>query len=192
MTGRPDRPVVVSPLVAWALVSLVVAALWAALVEPLLTMRDDLAAEADAARRVVSRQTALVAGVDDLERRLARGESVLAASEAGLFAGAGADGAAALQRHLRQAASAAGMRIDSIGVPPTEREPDGPYAIVSVTAIGAGTIAALQGLLHGLESGRPWIRIDRLSISRGAGGDDAPLAVDLAVSSIAAADGTGR
>ena len=201
MTGSGTRAITVSPVIAWSLVALVLIGGWTGLVEPLLAYKADLGAQIAADRATIRRQKLLLARAADLDQRLARADTVLAAARPSLLDAAGPAGAAALQTRLRDAGTASGLRIDSIRVLaaaaspataattlPTPVPTPGTLVEVRLAATATGTGDAWQALLHDLESGLPWLRVDKLAISV-TSGDAGALGGDLEVTALAVGPG---
>lgn len=172
----------VSPTLAWSLVVLLVLTLWLALVEPVLTLRAEVAADIASTRSVVARQRALVARAPAIEQRLSRTETLLQTAARGLVDTSGAAGDALLRSVLRRLGDGTGVSIDRIGaVDGEKKEAPTPYPAVRLSATGTGTVVQIQRFLHSLETGEPRIRVTRFTLAPRAGeGEILSLEFDVA------------
>ncbi len=170
----PRRP---SATLAWALVALVVLAGYAVIAAPLLELhrerqaRIDLLDEAIAGRSaLIARGAALAESRDRLTARAPGAEAIIPDRDTSAVA--------RLQEHLRLAASAEGLRVDSLRV--LSDRALAPLREVAVQATLSGSVAQAQKLLHGLESGDLLVRIPNLSLLARPGTSDLEITLEIA------------
>lgn len=188
-TSPAGPSIMLSPTIAWGLVVLILFLVWFALVEPVLTLRGEVASDIAATRSVVARQRALVARAAAIEQRLARTETLLQSAGDGLVDGTGAAGDAVLRSALRRLGDGTGVSIDRIGtVDGGKQAGPAPYPAVRLSAAGTGTIDQIQRFLHALESGTPRIRVIRMAIAPRAGEGEV-LSVEIEVAALARGGG---
>jgi hypothetical protein len=177
VTGA-SRPL--QQIAALALLALLLALLYGAAVQPVLQRQAADRQRLEQARATLARNQAL------LERKaaiLAELESRRAARPAAPLHLSGASpsqAAAALQALIKEAALAAGTRLDSVEALSGERaRVDGPARLVVRARLTADT-RSLQAMLHRLEAARPLLLVDQLYVrSRSGRTEDARLHLDV-------------
>jgi general secretion pathway protein M len=179
---RPDLSLALTPgtpasrLAALLVLAAGLAVTVGALALPALALLDTLSAERqraearlEASKRLLERRPALQRA---LEARDAAPSPDFLRGDTPALAGA------ALQARIGELAKAHGARLDSTQVL-EEREEDGFRRIAVGVRLGAD-IAALRALFHAVETGRPRLLLDPVSV-RAAGGGAAPLEVGFTV-----------
>lgn len=146
-------------LSALAILIGVLAVLYLVAIAPLVGAWSEAGEGVAAAGRRLAQVAALAGGAVELEAGLAARR----AASAGLFGGASdALAAAQVQDRLKAAAEEAGATLSSVQVLPAAD--DGPFRRVVLKAELEAPLPALQRLLHSLESARPTLVIDSLSL----------------------------
>ena len=156
-TGRRGQ------LLAVGLTVICIAALWVAIVSPLLSWFETRAQELDDRRLVAARMTRIAQSVPDLLRQAA---ALRAAAPAGrdlaLEAPSDAVAGARLQQHMQDLASAAGITLSSIETLPAQQQ--GGYRRISLRVTCSASLPVLVGLLQKLEVSSPRMLIDDLDL----------------------------
>ena len=145
---------------AIALALLALAALYAALVHPLVTAHRALDARLASLQAELASLSRLAAGREEAERRLEAMKRNDAARRHYLAERTPSLAAAELQRLLRRAAEQGQGELVSTEVPGGQR----PEAEVMVRARVRGDTATLQRMLHALEAGPPILFVQDLSV----------------------------
>jgi len=164
----------ISPVLAWALLFALLAALWAGLLAPVQDWSSETARQLDRQRQILSRQTALLAASDTIEAARERA----AAARAGwdlLRSGGDSAVQAAFQAQVRDLASAAGIALTRLQV--GEVEAGQWYRTHALRIDGDGTLEQIQTLLVALSNARPAILVNEASIR--AVSADGPLRLSL-------------
>jgi Tfp pilus assembly protein PilO len=179
MSGRP-----LSPVMAWALVALVLLAGYVGVASPLLAEYAAREARSEALADVISQRRALIAESAGLTKRL---ETLRAIStrKGEIIAARDTSAVARLQEHLRRAAGEQDLRVDTMRVL-SDRAME-PLREVAVRASLRGSVAQTQGLIHALETGTPLIRVSRLGLLGRPGTSDLEVTLEIA----AISEGTG-
>ena len=156
-TGRRGQ------LLAVGLTVICIAALWVAMVSPLLSWYETRAQELDDRRLVAARMTRIAQSVPDLLRQAA---ALRAAAPAGrdlaLEAPSDAVAGARLQQRMQDLASAAGITLSSIETLPAQQQ--GGYRRISLRVTCSASLPVLVGLLQKLEVSSPKMLIDDLDL----------------------------
>ena len=156
-TGRRGQ------LLAVGLTVICIAALWVAIVSPLLSWYETRAQELDDRRLVAARMTRIAQSVPDLLRQAA---ALRAAAPAGrdlaLEAPSDAVAGARLQQRMQDLASAAGITLSSIETLPAQQQ--GGYRRISLRVTCSASLPVLVGLLQKLEVSSPRMLIDDLDL----------------------------
>ena len=162
---------------AWALVVLVLILGYIGIADPLLMLHGERQTRIDVLGDMVSERSALIA----------RGQALTARQEwliqrdsgkLGIISARDTTAVARLQEHLRLAAAAQGLRVDTLRVLP-DREA-APLREVAVRASLSGSVAQAQRLLHGLETGVPMIRVSQLGLLGRPGTPDLEITLEIA------------
>jgi hypothetical protein len=172
MTAR--RP---SVTMAWALVVLCLLAGYAGVAGPLLELYRERQTRLDLLDEAILQRSARIAGGPALAAtrdRLAAGN----ADTDAIIASRDTSAVAQLQEHLRLAAAAQTLRVETLSVL-SERALE-PFREVAVRATLSGSVAQVQGLLHRLETGTPAIQISELSLLGRPGAADLEITLEMA------------
>ena len=151
-------------LLAIGLTIVCLAALWVAVVSPLMSWYDARAVDLDGRRMVAVRVARIAQSVPGLLRQAA---SQPAAAPAGrdlaLEAPSDAVAGARLQQHMQDLAAAAGITLTSIETLPALQE--GGYRRISLRVTCAASLPVLTSLLQKLEVSSPKMLIDDLALN---------------------------
>lgn len=173
-----------SPTMAWALVALVLLAAYVAIANPLLAEYAAREARSEALAEVIAQRKALIVE-SAAQAGLLEKPPASDADNGEIIAARDTSAVARLQEHLRRAAAAHGLRVDTLRVLSERAIP--PFREVAVQASLRGSVAEAQKLMHGLETGAPLIRISRLDLLGRPGTPDLEITLEIA----AMAEGTG-
>ncbi|MBI5163067.1 MAG: type II secretion system protein M [Magnetospirillum sp.] len=157
---------------------------WLLVATPLVSAWQEADAAVDRAERRLAALTALTAGAAALEQ-------ALRVEAAGAPAAYGGDSdtlvAAQVQDRLKAAVETAGGQLASVAILPTAAE--GPFRRIGLRIQVEATLPQLQRLLYTLETGRPDLVLDNLSIRppvrAGAERGEPSLAVEVDVQAYA-------
>jgi Tfp pilus assembly protein PilO len=171
----------ISPLLSWALLLALLAALWAGLLSPLQDWSAEAARQLDRQKQILARQTALLGKTETIET--ARVRAVEAEKRWDIFR-SGGDGAvqAAFQAQLRDLASAAGVALTRLQVGEVETEEL--YRRHALRIDGDGSLEQIQSLLIALSNARPVILLEEVSIRTVSA--EGPLRLSLGLRALSA------
>lgn len=137
----------------------------------------------DTARDTLGRVRAIAAGAEALDAALQARRELLAHGADYLQAPSDTLAAAQIQERLKAAVETAGASLSSVNMQPSME--DGPFRRIALRAQIEARLAALQMILHELESARPMMLVETLSIrtphSRAEDGGDPVLTIRLDV-----------
>ncbi|WP_193187920.1 type II secretion system protein GspM [Nisaea sediminum] len=166
----------ISPILSWALLFALIAALWTGVVAPLQDWSGEAARQLDRQRQILFRQTTLLGGAEAIET--ARAEAVEAEGRWDILR-SGSDGAvqSAFQAQLRELASAAGVALTRLQVGEVETEEL--YRRHALRIDGDGSLEQIQSLLIALSNARPVILVEEVSIRTVSAEGPLRLSLDL-------------
>lgn len=167
----------VSTPMAWALVVLALLAGYIGIANPLVMLHAERQARVDLLGETISNRLALVAGGQALADRrelLIRGDD----GKLGIIPARDTTAVARLQEHLRLAAAEQGLRVDTLRVLADRART--PLREVAVRASLSGSVAQVQRLLHGLESGTPMVRVSTINVLGRPGTPDLEISLEIA------------
>lgn len=167
----------ISTPMSWALVVLVLILGYVGIANPLLALYAERRATIELLGEMVADRTALIARRQALEDR----RQALSQDQGGKFEiipERDTTAVARLQEHLRLAAAARGLRVDTLQVLPDRAV--APLREVAVRASLSGSVIQIQRLLHSLESGSPMIKIPRLTLLGRPGTPDLEITLEIA------------
>jgi type II secretory pathway component PulM len=143
---------------------LLVALIYLAIVEPLMNLEEDWTRELSQKEQTLARYRALLASKDLIAARLQALQTVLAATNQQLLAGANAAVAAAdLQEVLKNLIKRYGAQSLAIKVMPTKER--GPYLEVPILVQLTGNIEQLFNILYQLEHNQKLLLITELDLN---------------------------
>ena len=175
MTGRR-----ISPLMAWGIVVLLLITATVGIASPLVELHGERQARIDTLVDLINTRTTMI----DRGKILAERREVLSQRDDrafGIIPAHDTTAVAHLQEVLRVVAAAQDLRIDSLRVLPDRVVT--PLREVAVRASLTGSVAQVQRLLHGLETGRPMVRVSKLDLLSRQGTSD--LEITLVIAALA-------
>jgi general secretion pathway protein M len=156
-TGRRGQ------LLAVALTVICLAALWVAVVSPLISWYEARAQALDDRRLVATRMARIAQSVPALMRQAAAlHEAAPAGRDIALEAPSDAVAGARLQQRMQDLAAAAGLTLSSIETLPAQQQ--GGYRRISLRVTCSAALPVLVGLLQKLEVSSPRMLIDDVDL----------------------------
>jgi general secretion pathway protein M len=151
-------------LLAIGLTIVCLAALWVAVVSPLMSWYGARAVDLDGRRMVAVRMARIAQSVPGLLRQAAsQPAAALTGRDLALQAPSDAVAGARLQQHMQDLAAAAGITLTSIETLPAQQE--GGYRRISLRVTCAASLPVLTSLLQKLEVSSPKMLIDDLALN---------------------------
>lgn len=151
----------ISPLMAWATVVLLLIAATVGVASPLVEFHGERQARIDTLVDLINTRTTMI----DRGKILAERREVLSQRDDrgfGIIPSHDTTAVAHLQEVLRVVATTQGLRVHSLRVLPDRAV--APLREVAVRASLTGSVAQVQRLLHGLETGTPLVRVSKLDL----------------------------
>lgn len=158
-----DNPIL-SRMMAIALLVAVIAGIWAGLAAPIMDQRRSQKAEVERVTRLIKDFVSRREDIGALKRQLAALRSDPTSVGAYFVARNRTLVAAKLQSRIKSLTDAAGARLTSTQVLTTNAGKKGPERI-TVRATMVGSVEAVRSVFHMLESGKPFVFLDQISIA---------------------------
>lgn len=170
----------ISPPMAWAIVVLILIATAVGIASPLAELHGERRARIDTLVDLIDTRAMMI----DRGKILAERREALSQRDDrafGVIPAHDTTAVAHLQEVLRVVAAARDLRVDSLRVLPDRAVK--PLREVAVRASLTGSLAQVQRLLHGLETGTPMVRVSKLGLLGRPGTSD--LEITLVIAALA-------